>query len=88
MKKTFVTLLLAGIVFAVSAQDNKNKQQTADTVIQKKDVATLKQNLIIIQQQLHTVHMDGILRDRLDSVYAVSARILWPAPPVKDGKKP
>lgn len=53
-------------------------QQKSDTTINKKDISTLQRNMYIIQQQLHTLHIDGILRDKLDSVYQQSMLILTP----------
>ncbi len=53
-------------------------QQKPDTTINKKDISTLQRNMYIIQQQLHTLHIDGIIRDKLDSVYQQSMLILTP----------
>lgn len=64
-------------------------QEKPDTTISKKDITTLQRNMLIIQQQIHTLHIDGILRDKLDSVYQQNMFILTPKPaPKKDAKKP
>lgn len=83
MKKYLPTIILAFIVSAVCAQEKP------DTTISKKDINTVQQNMLIIQQNIHVLHIDGILRDKLDSIYQQSAILLSPKPvPKKDGKKP
>jgi S-ribosylhomocysteine lyase LuxS involved in autoinducer biosynthesis len=50
------------------------KAQT--TQIDSNEIKTISRNSTIIQQQLHGLHLDALLRDKLDSVYNQSMGIL------------
>lgn len=92
MKKTIILLSIAMALLGSSA-----RAQTKKVPVPKRDslkfdsteVQTLYRNQQIIQQQLHLLHVDGILRDKLDSVYAVNVRIMEDKfkKPVTNGKK-
>jgi hypothetical protein len=79
MKK--LILIFLALPLLVSAQ-------TKDTLISKKDIATLTRNMYIIQTNLHKVDMSSRLRDALDSIYMVNVLILTKRDTVKGGKKP
>jgi hypothetical protein len=83
-----IRLPLIGVAFLLLCSIGVNAQTKSDTTINKKDIQTLQRNMLIIQQQIHNLHIDGILRDKLDSVYQQSFFILTPRPePKKDVKK-
>ncbi len=64
-------LLLPFLVLSLTCLAQKRDSIKFDT----NEVKTLYRNAQIIQQQLHTVHIDGILRDKLDSVYQQSVAL-------------
>lgn len=67
--KSILTTILILICFTSFGQTKDSVK--VDTV----EMRTLYRNATIIQQYLHKVHIDGVLRDQLDSVYQVSATI-------------
>lgn len=78
-------LPLIGVAFLLFCSITVKAQSKTDTLIAKKDIATLRRNMIIIQNNLHTAHIDAVLRDKLDSVYMDNIAILAEK---KNGKKP
>lgn len=83
MKQIIITAITLLSSFVGLAQTSQPK---TDTAISKKDITTLQRNLMLIQNSIHALHIDGLLRDKLDSVYTQSYYIL--APPKKDVRKP
>lgn len=78
-------LLLPLLFITISATAQKRDSLKFDT----NEVKMLYRNAQIIQQQLHLLHIDGILRDKLDSVYQQSAVLFENKlkPKVKKGGK-
>lgn len=75
MKKNILTFVSVAIVVIGSAQaQSKPKRDSLkfDTI----EVQTIYRNSQIIQSNLHALHLDAILRDKLDSVYTVNAKII------------
>lgn len=62
-------LTISILLLFLSATAQKRDSLKFDT----NEVKMLYRNAQIIQQQLHLLHIDGILRDKLDSVYQQSA---------------
>lgn len=84
MKKSILLFILIPLFSGVLKAQDKSK---ADTTISKKDIAILQRNMTAVQQQIHTFHLDAVLRDKLDSVYYVNMGIITPKPEEKK-KKP
>ncbi len=74
--KDILTLLAVSLIVLAGtvshAQTRKRDSLKFDTL----EVQTLYRNQQIIQSQLHTVHLDAVLRDKLDSVYSVNVKII------------
>lgn len=67
MKQFIISLFMVVATMAVKAQT-----ATIDT----NEIKTLSRNALIIQQQLHTLPINALIRDKLDSVYNQTAAIL------------
>jgi hypothetical protein len=70
MKKTILLLTILLLTFTVTAQVKRDSIK-----FDSNEVKTIYRNSLIIQQNLHQLHIDGILRDKLDSIYQQSAII-------------
>lgn len=84
-------LSLITIAFLLLYSIGVSAQEKQDTTIEKKHIQTVQRNMLIIQQTIHTLHIDGVLRDKLDSVYNYNMFLLSPSVPLKpkqNGKKP
>ncbi len=68
MKKIIVCALFALIAFSASAQT-----KTDSVKVSKTELETMYRNSNIFIQNIHVLHLDAILRDKLDSVYKESA---------------
>ncbi|MDR3551194.1 MAG: hypothetical protein P4L31_07310 [Candidatus Babeliales bacterium] len=93
MKKSTIQLfVIIAIVICCKLANAQTKIKRDSIKFDTTEVGTIYRNSGIIQQQLHLLHIDGILRDKLDSVYKVSIDIIeskFRKPqPQKPGKKP
>lgn len=69
IKIILITILALGLLSSICDAQSKRDSIRLDT----NDIKMLYRNAQIIQQTLHGVHLDAILRDKLDSVYQQSA---------------
>lgn len=83
MKKHILTTTLLLAAFAGMAQvktvPGKTPQPippTFKTPLSQQDIQQQFGTLQVISQKLHTVHMDGLLRDSLDNLIGRSAQML------------
>lgn len=73
--KTKLLLIFIGLLSAMSCTPCMGQTHKDSVKMDSTEVRTLYRNAIILQQQLHLLHIDGLLRDKMDSVYNQSAAI-------------
>lgn len=73
MKKIALILCLIGLSIAVKAQ---TKQPTFKAQFTQQDMQQQYQSWQYVSQKLHTLHVDGLLRDTLDSMIGKSVQLI------------
>lgn len=75
LKKDLITIFAIVAILLVCAFTNKCEAQSkSDSLkLSRTDLTTLQRNSLLIQQTIHRLSMDALLRDKLDSVYSQSA---------------
>lgn len=73
MKKITLTLCLIGLSIAVKAQI---KQPIFKVPFTQQDMQQQYQSWQYVSQKLHTLHVDGLLRDTLDNMIGKSVQLI------------
>lgn len=92
MKKNIPLLIIAIAILlsSLAASAQKPTQKRDSIKFDTNEVKAIYRNCLIIQKNLHTLHIDGITRDKLDSLYNQSVTIFenkLKKPAITSGKK-
>lgn len=74
-QRPFIIILIAFLVLGLLS-DLFGQSKKDSIKFDSTEVRLIARNALIIQQQLHVLHLDAVLRDKLDSVYNQSAALL------------